>query len=285
MIKKIIIFFLSIIFVLNTVAQNKDKTSMTLRLDKIEFTNSSFNKKTELLEMTRQKIAEAAVESGRFTVIDDDAAESQIEYMSNEAFIDLPLEQRINYLNKLSNDFSLNAKITKCQITRKRGAANGYTCLLALTIRVVNTNAEELVVSESRTMYSSYRKLIVKNTLEAAYSDALESITNKLINYFNHNFAIFGVMTQYTDKRVVINCGSKERIKRKDEFLVNLVNIKKTFNGEYKREEQLIGTLKVDRLLADGSSSCKITSGKQKIFDTFDHLDKNSFIQCKLVLK
>lgn len=280
-----LIFCISFVLAVVAVGQDKSKTAMTLRLDKFTFANYSLNKKVELLEMTRQKVAEAAVTSGRFTVIDDEAAESQIKYMSNEAFIDLPLEQRVDYLLKLSNDFSLSCKITKCQITKKRGAANGYTCLLALTIRVVNTNTAELVVSESRTIYSAYKRLIVKNTLQAAFSDALESMTNKLVNYFNHNFAVLGVMKKYTKKRVVVTCGSKENVRRKDEFLLNLVTINKESNGEFKRTQKLIGTIKVDKLLPDGTSSCKITSGKEIIFNTFNHLDKNSFIQCKLVLK
>lgn len=283
--KRCFLFCVSVLFVTLLFAQDRDKTAMTLRLDKFTFAKASMNKHTELLEMTRQKVAEAAVTSGRFTVIDDAAAASQINYVQNEAFMDMPLEKRIHYLNKLSNDFSLDCQITKCQITKKTGAASGYTCLLALTLRVVNTNEAELVVSESRTIYSAYKKLIVKNTLQAAFSDALESMTTKLICYFNRNFAVYGVMKSYSDNRLIVSCGAKENVMRKNELLLNLVTITKTPNGDFKRKEQLIGTIKVDKLLPDGTSLCKFTSDKEKVCDAFDHLDKNSFIQCKLVLK
>ncbi|MDD4610116.1 MAG: hypothetical protein WCQ82_04280 [Bacteroidaceae bacterium] len=275
-----VLFFTQLLF-----AQERAKTAMVLRIDTILFSDNQFNANKEYAEMVRAKIAEAAVSSGRFTVIDDDAAKSQIKYMSNEAFIDLSPERRIEYLNNVSNDFSLSCTVTRCQITKKTSGASGYTCVMALTPRIVNTNSSQLEVAESRTFISNFKKIIVRNTVEAAIDEALQSLTQKMVDYFTNNFAVYGAMKKYEGKYMIISCGAEQNVHKKDIFEVNYVTLIRDGNGDFQRTEKLVGIAKVVELLPDGTSRCKMKEGKNQIIQSFEKVSMNSFVQCKLVLK
>ena len=136
------------------------------------------------LDMIKAKVGEVATASGRFTVLDDEMASAESQYMMREDFMDLPDEKRREILEGLLNDYTLHCNITKCKFTKKTGGANGYTCVVTLKLSVVNAASDKAEVADERSFVSNFKNMIVKNTKDAALDDALQSMTEKMTNYF-----------------------------------------------------------------------------------------------------
>ena len=86
----------------------------------------------------------------------------------------------------------------------------------------------------------------VRNTAEAALDDALQSITDKLVDYFSHNFSVYGTLVSYDGSKAILSCGSPQGVVEGDEFQVLQV----TMMDGGKVQKEHIGKLKVKELIA-----------------------------------
>lgn len=263
-------------------AQEQDKKAMILRMGEFEWLDPvkpSEDKMAEIIEIVKAKVAEAATASKRFEVLDTAIIKDVNAYFQSEAFMDLSEEQRKKEVMAAQNDNTLVGKITKCKFTKRTAGAQGYTCIVTLKLDVANAmnNAEVL---ESRSFISNFKKMIVKNTPEAALDDALQSMTEKMTDFFANNFAVFGAVDKIKDGDAIITCGQPQGVKQGDEFQVSLATYQ---NGTLT--EKPIGIVKVKALMADGTSVCNIKDGKDAIVENNVNRSQNQWLRCKLILK
>lgn len=263
-------------------AQEQDKKAMILRMGEFEWLDPvkpSEDKMAEIIEIVKAKVAEAATASKRFEVLDTAIIKDVNAYFQSEAFMDLSEEQRKKEVMAAQNDNTLVGKITKCKFTKRTAGAQGYTCIVTLKLDVANAmnNAEVL---ESRSFISNFKKMIVKNTPEAALDDALQSMTEKMTDFFANNFAVFGAIDKIKDGDAIITCGQPQGVKQGDEFQVSLATYQ---NGTLT--EKPIGIVKVKALMADGTSVCNIKDGKDAIVENNVNRSQNQWLRCKLILK
>lgn len=263
--------------------QDQDKKAMTLRMGEFEWLDPvkpSEDKIAEIIEVVKAKVAETATASKRFEVLDEEITKNINTYFMSEAFMDLSEEQRKQEIMAAMNDNTLFGKITKCKFTKRTAGAQGYTCVVTVKLDVANAmnNAEIL---ESRSFISNFKKMIVKNTPEAALDDALQSMTEKMTDFFANNFAVFGAIDKIKDGDAIITCGQQQGVKEGDEFQVTLASFEK--NGTVL--EKPVGIIKVKSLMADGTSICGIKDGKDAIVENNVNKSQNQWLRCKLILK
>lgn len=273
------------LFLLSTagvMGQDQDKKAMTLRMGEFEWLDPvkpSEDKVAEIIEVVKAKVAETATASKRFEVLDEEITKNINTYFMSEAFMDLSEEQRKQEIMEAMNDNTLFGKITKCKFTKRTSGAQGYTCVVTVKLDVANAmnNAEIL---ESRSFISNFKKMIVKNTPEAALDDALQSMTEKMTDFFANNFAVFGAIEKIKDGDAVITCGQQQGVKEGDEFQVTLATFDKG-----TLTEKPVGIIKVKSMMADGTSICGIKDGKDAIVENNMNKSQNQWLRCKLILK
>lgn len=282
--RKLFLFLSVCLFgVLTVSAQDQDKKAMILRMGEFEWLDPvkpSQERTNEIIEIIKAKVAEAAAASKRFEVLDTAIIKDVNKYFMSDAFMALSEEQRKKDIMAAQNDNTLFGKITKCKFTKRTAGAQGYTCIVTLKLDVANAmnNAEIL---ESRSFISNFKKMIVKNTPEAALDDALQSMTEKMTDFFANNFAVFGAIDKIKDGDAIITCGQQQGVKEGDEFQVTLATFEK--NGIIV--EKPIGIVKVKTLMADGTSVCNIKDGKDAIVENNVNRSQNQWLRCKLILK
>ena len=267
-----------------TPAFTPDKKAMTLRMGEfkwVEPAKPAEDKMIGFIDIIKSKVAETVAASGRFEVLDEEIAEDVNAYLQSESFMNLPPEQYREVITGVMNDNLLVGEITKCKFTKRTTGANGYLCMLALKLSVAKAYDKANIIS-SRMFVSSLRgkQLIVRNTTEAALDDALQSMTEKLVDYFSHNFSAYGTIVSYDGNKAVLSCGTPQGVAVGDEFQVLQVNM---IDGE-KTQTEHIGKLKVKELLPDGTSVCNMTENKDGIIQRFQTSSKKSWLQCRLIL-
>lgn len=264
-------------------AQEQDKKAMTLRIGEFEWLDPvkpSEDKMAEIIEIVKAKVAEAATASKRFEVLDLAIADSISKYYQSEAFANLPKEEFQREIMQALNDNTVFGKITKCKFTKRTAGAMGYTCIVTLKLDVANALSSNAEILESRSFISNFKKMVVKNTPEAALDDALQSMTEKMTDFFANNFAVFGAIDKIKDGDAIITCGQQQGVKDGDEFQVSLATYQ---NGALT--EKPIGIVKVKALMADGTSVCNIKDGKDAIVENNVNRSQNQWLRCKLILK
>ena len=238
-----------------------DKKAMTLRMGEfkwIEPAKPAEDKMQSFIDIIKAKVAETVATSGRFEVLDDEITEDINAYVQSEAFMNVPADQYPTVLTGLMNDNLLVGEITKCKFTKRTTGAKGYLCMLALKLSVANAYDKTNIIS-SRMFVSSLKgkKLIVRNTAEAALDDALQSITDKLVDYFSHNFSVYGTLVSYDGSKAILSCGSPQGVVEGDEFQVlqvtmmdggkGQVNIALKVLAELGQDIPVCGMVKDDR--------------------------------------
>lgn len=262
-----------------------DKKAMTLRMGElkwIEPAKPAEDKMQSFIETIKAKVAEAVTTSGRFEVLDDTITKNVTGYAQSEIFMkNVPVDKYPQFITDLMNDNLLVGEITKCKFTKRTTGAKGYLCMLALKLSVANAYDKMNIIS-SRMFVSSLKgkQLIVRNTAGAALDDALQSITDKLIDYFSHNFSVYGTLVSYDGSKAILSCGTPQGVVEGDEFQVLQV----TMMDGGKIEKEHVGKLKVKELLPDGTSVCSMTENKDEIIQRFQTSSQKNWLQCRLIL-
>lgn len=268
-----------------TAETDQEKKAMVLRLGNFNWLDPmkpSEDKMLEHIEIIKAKVGETATTSKRFKVLDDEVAKDLNAYLQSEAFMNLSNDELHRLATDLMNDYSLVGDITKCKFTKRTSGAKGYTCILTLKLTVFNSrdNANGEAVA-SRSFVSNFKNMIVRNTPEAALDDALQSITEKMVDFFANNFSIYGTVLKYDGNEVIISCGKDQGIEKGNEFQVLNITVAKGT----KPQTTHVGKVKVKELLPDGTSICSISDGKDVIVERFNSASNTNWLQCKLILK
>lgn len=292
--------FFSLLFLSLTLAiyaQSKDKNAMILRLDTVQVTDGSLvniakeqaakdnNRPMAMIktyeDAVRHKLDEVAVASGRFEISDERTIEKLKEDTQNEIAMSMSDAELIDYISKSQNDYALKCEINSCQFTRKAGGA-GYSCVLRLKLTVSDARDPKATAIASREFMSDIKKTALRPDRLRACQEALASMTGSLTDFFINNIPVYGMLT-FEGGDYIVNCGNNLNIKKGDQFQVSHVRYVEHGDDGMKRESEVVGVVKVQDLRA-AQSVISFSEGKNRILEIIPTLDRNSFLQCRLLL-
>jgi hypothetical protein len=144
-----------------------------------------------------------------------------------------------------------------------------YRSNLSVTVNLKNP-ADGSVV-DSRTFTISDSDLYWMTSGEKAMTNALERLTTKVTDYYNHLFPLQasiiekGESKKNKQKDVYIDLGASDGAYKGQQFEVFTV---KTIAG--KEARAIIGRLKIEEVEGDEISLCKVTKGSDKIKSALD---------------
>lgn len=167
-----------------------------------------------------------------------------------------------------------NISVVSRSETTKDGKGNkhtdtSYRSNLSVTVNLKNP-ADGSVV-DSRTFTISDSDLYWMTSGEKAMTNALERLTTKVTDYYNHLFPLQasiiekGESKKNKQKDVYIDLGASDGAYKGQQFEVFTV---KTIAG--KEARAIIGRLKIEEVEGDEISLCKVTKGSDKIKSALD---------------
>lgn len=167
-----------------------------------------------------------------------------------------------------------NISIVSKSETTKDSKGNKHTDIsyrsnISLTVNLKNP-ADGSVV-DSRTFTISDSDLYWMPSGEKAMTNALERLTLKVADYYNHLFSLHASIIEKGEskndkqKDVYIDLGSVDGVYKGQQFDVFTV---KTIAG--KEARTIIGRLKIEEVDGDEISLCKVTKGSDKIKTALD---------------
>lgn len=167
-----------------------------------------------------------------------------------------------------------NISIVSKSETTKDGKGNKHTDTSYRSNVSVTVNLKDPAdgsVVDSRTFTISDSDLYWMTSGEKAMTNALERLTSKVSDYYNHLFPLHasiierGESKKNKQKEVYIDLGAGDGVYKGQQFDVLTV---KTIAG--KEARTIIGRLKIEEVEGDEISLCKVTKGSDKIKTAFD---------------
>lgn len=230
-----------------------------------------------------EKVVQVVTNTRRFTVVDRtsyDKIKEELEFQKTEAFLDskITVQQDV----ALAAQYLIAGHLVKMNIYSMKnpdGSINGYKASAAFTLKVNNVETGE--TTESEHFQTSVSPLAASK--EQALNQALESIEKPLTEYFTKTFPVYGKIVRIQDSKknaaakVILNIGKNNSLKKGDILTVEHIE---TIEGKPFPEE--IGSLKVENLIGDDFSECKVTHGGKDILARFNAAEN---LQCKLMVK
>lgn len=167
-----------------------------------------------------------------------------------------------------------NISIVSRSETSKDGKGNHHTSTSYRSNVSVTVNLKDPAdgsVVDSRTFTISDSDLYWMTSGEKAMTNALERLTSKVTDYYNHLFPLQasiiekGESKKNKQKDVYIDLGTGDGVYKGQQFDVFTV---KTIAG--KEARTVIGRLKIEEVEGDEISLCKVTKGSDKIKTALD---------------
>lgn len=231
------------------------------------FTSSSC-KKSDLVNLRNHVIA-GIYSTGNVKLIDLDAEATTLSIESSRRSSEHSLADptaRIGEMKTLGANYVITGEASRLGAERKR--SDYYTGNVAFTLKVVNTEDGSIVGVEAY-QYSDVQGGSGSSADMALY-ETLSRVEREMGVFVSKYFKVRGTVVEMGDmkngkpKSCYINLGSSSGIVTGQELLVYEV---KMIAG-YKAQE-VVGTIKVESIVADGLSKCKIVAGVSEILQAF----------------
>lgn len=230
------------------------------------FTSSSC-KASDLINLRNHVIA-GIYQTGSVNLIDVEA-ESTLAMESERRSSELALADqtaRIGKMKTLGADYVLTGTASKLGADRKR--SDHYTGNVVFTLKVVNAEDGTIVGAET----FQYSDLLAGSAASAdgALYETLAKVENAMAAFVSKYFKMQGAIVEMGEmkngkpKTCYVNLGASYGLEPGEELIVHEVLMIAGIEG---REE--VGRLKVEAVVADGLSRCKIASGADKILAAF----------------
>lgn len=151
----------------------------------------------------------------------------------------------------------------------KKHTDTSYRSNVSVTVNLKNPSDGSVVDSHTFTISDS--DLYWMTSGEKAMTNALERLTSKVADYYNHLFPLHasiiekGESKKNKQKDVYIDLGSSDGVYKGQQFDVFTV---KTIAGREART--IIGRIKIEEVEGDEISICKVTKGSDKIKTALD---------------
>lgn len=199
-----------------------------------------------------------------------------LSYGRRIIYRDMPLAQLKNEMAAAGDDtpiyeISVTVNSLGTRIDLKK-TVKYYTGFVAVTLSLKNVLTNEIVTSPKFSEeYTNYGDI----TAESAVNKAIGYITVDVARYLNSTFPVSGSIIEHTgtkndkQKEVYINLARNWGIPKGEKMSVYAV---KTIGGKEARKN--IGTIKVDEVMGDEVSLCKVIKGGSVIKAALDGGEK-----------
>lgn len=230
------------------------------------FTSASC--KASALVNLRNQVISGIYETGNVDLIDVEAEKTlamEAERRSSELSL-ADQTARLGEMKRLGANFVLTGTASNLGADRKD--SKYYTGNVVFTLKVVSTEDGTLVGSE--TYHYSNMNAGSGSSADAALYETLSKVKNAMVEFASKYFNVKGVIVEMGEIKngklhtCYINLGSSSGIVKGDLMFVNEI---KMIAGIEGREQ--VGKLKVDAVVADGLSKCKVVSGADAIMTAF----------------
>lgn len=216
----------------------------------------------------RNQVISGIYETGNVNLIDVEAEET-LAMETERRSSDLSLADqtaRLGQMKRLGANYVLTGTASKLGADRKN--SNYYTGNVVFTLKVVSTEDGTLVGSE--TYQYSNMNAGSGSSADAALYETLGMVKNAMVEFASKYFNVKGAIVEMGEMKngklqtCYINLGSSSGIVKGDLMFVNEI---KMIAGVEGREP--VGKLKVEAIVADGLSKCKVVSGSDAILSAF----------------
>lgn len=220
-------------------------------------TGKSTTQHDEYAPSVREAIVKALSDVTRFRVID--GGFHLDELAGNEEAL---------YVDGTINSITGTSQVTPSTV-KDKPAEQAYKVLINVTLNLKDARTDEAVDSHIFSMTDS--DISWMTTADKALNDAIDRLASRISEYYNHRYPLYGSIVERGEEKkdkqrtVYIDLGSGCRVGKGQQFNIYVL---KSIAGREARQE--IGRLKVEEVMGDDLSLCKVTRGEKEVKTALD---------------
>ena len=220
-------------------------------------TGKSTTQHDEYAPSVREAIVKALSDVTRFRVID--GGFHLDELAGNEEAL---------YVDGTINSITGTSQVTPSTV-KDKPAEQAYKVLINVTLNLKDARTDEAVDSHIFSMTDS--DISWMTTADKALNDAIDRLASRISEYYNHRYPLHGSIVERGEEKkdkqrtVYIDLGSGCRVGKGQQF--NIYVLKRIAGREARQE---IGRLKVEEVMGDDLSLCKVTRGEKEVKTALD---------------
>ena len=240
-------------------AQNKKQTvgSILTDLATTAVTGKSTTQHDEYAPSVREAIVKALSDVIRFRVIDGDFRSDELASNDEALYVD-------GTINSITGTSQVSPSTVK-----DKPAEQSYKVLINVTLNLKDARTDEAVDSHIFSMTDS--DISWMTTADKALNDAIDRLASRISEYYNHRYPLHGSIVERGEEKkdkqrtVYIDLGNNCRAEKGQQFNIYVL---KSIAGREARQE--IGRLKIEEVMGDDLSLCKVTKGEKEVKTALD---------------
>lgn len=220
-------------------------------------TGKSTTQHDEYVPSVREAIVKALSDVTRFRVID--GGFHLDELAGNEEAL---------YVDGTINSITGTSQVTPSTV-KDKPAEQAYKVLINVTLNLKDARTDEAMDSHIFSMTDS--DISWMTTADKALNDAIDRLASRISEYYNHRYPLHGSIVERGEEKkdkqrtVYIDLGNNSRVEKGQQFNIYVL---KSIAGREARQE--IGRLKVEEVMGDDLSLCKVTRGEKEVKTALD---------------
>lgn len=220
-------------------------------------TGKSTTQHDEYAPSVREAIVKALSDVTRFRVID--GGFHLDELAGNEEAL---------YVDGTINSITGTSQVTPSTV-KDKPAEQAYKVLINVTLNLKDARTDEAVDSHIFSMTDS--DISWMTTADKALNDAIDRLASRISEYYNHRYPLHGSIVERGEEKkdkqrtVYIDLGSGCRVGKGQQFNIYVL---KSIAGREARQE--IGRLKIEEVMGDELSLCKVSKGEKEVKTALD---------------
>lgn len=220
-------------------------------------TGKSTTQHDEYAPSVREAIVKALSDVTRFRVID--GGFHLDELAGNEEAL---------YVDGTINSITGTSQVTPSTV-KDKPAEQAYKVLINVTLNLKDARTDEAMDSHIFSMTDS--DISWMTTADKALNNAIDRLASRISEYYNHRYPLHGSIVERGEEKkdkqrtVYIDLGNNSRVEKGQQF--NIYVLKNIAEREARQE---IGRLKIEEVMGDELSLCKVTKGEKEVKTALD---------------
>lgn len=220
-------------------------------------TGKSTTQHDEYAPSVREAIVKALSDVIRFRVIDGDFRSDELASNDEALYVD-------GTINSITGTSQVSPSTVK-----DKPAEQSYKVLINVTLNLKDARTDEAVDSHIFSMTDS--NISWMTTVDKALNNAIDRLASRISEYYNHRYPLHGSIVERGEEKkdkqrtVYIDLGNNSRVEKGQQFNIYVL---KSIAGREARQE--IGRLKIEEVMGDDLSLCKVTKGEKEVKTALD---------------
>lgn len=220
-------------------------------------TGKSTTQHDEYAPSVREAIVKALSDVIRFRVIDGDFRSDELASNDEALYVD-------GTINSITGTSQVSPSTVK-----DKPAEQSYKVLINVTLNLKDARTDEAMDSHIFSMTDS--DISWMTTVDKALNNAIDRLASRISEYYNHRYPLHGSIVERGEEKkdkqrtVYIDLGNNSRVEKGQQFNIYVL---KSIAGREARQE--IGRLKIEEVMGDDLSLCKVTKGEKEVKTALD---------------